>query len=86
MPGQFICPGVVIIGSDSTEQQCMCYVAIPINSLPVSTLTFFKIAGTTILKNVSHLEAVLKLFFEGLRGKNFRFDRGFGEDSCAYLT
>ncbi len=31
-------------------------------------------------------EAVLKLLSEGLRGKNFRFDRGFGEDSGAYLT
>ena len=31
-------------------------------------------------------EAVLKLLSEGLRGKTFRFDRGFGEDSGAYLT
>ncbi len=33
-----------------------------------------------------YLEAVLKLLSEGLIGKNFRSDRGFGEDSGAYLT
>ena len=32
------------------------------------------------------LGAVLKLLSEGLRGKTFIFDRGFREDSGAYLT
>ena len=32
------------------------------------------------------IETILKLFTEGLSGKNFRFNRGVREDSWAYLT